>query len=150
MTVSVSSKPCELGWPNEITPYNREETLYDYSCSVTERQHDLGNDIYFIEESSLYNPKTYMGIRNDKFTVYVTHTSYDKLLYTMFDETDVLAQAMEALMSMGFEVKMPDPKDIDGAGFRRYYGKLPAGAQRRWNRLWYAQKRETEKEKDYA
>ena len=150
MTVSVRSKPCELGWPNEISSYDTGTGLYDYSCSVTERQQDLGNEIYFVEETSLFNPKTYMSIENDKFSVYVTHTSYDKLVYAMFEETDVLAQSMEALMSMGFEVKMPDPRGIDGAGFRSYHDKLPAGAKRRWNRLWQAQKRETEKEYETA
>ena len=123
------------------------EPLSDLSCSVTERQQDLGNEIFFAEESSLFNPKTSMHISNGKFSVDVTHTSYDKLVYAMFDQTDVLAQAVNELMSMGFEVKMPNPKDQDSADFREYHRKLPAGAQRRWNLLWYAQKREAEKEK---
>jgi len=146
MTVSVRTKPCELGWPNAITPHDMEETLYDYSCSVTERREDSGNKIFFTEETSPFNPKTTMYIINDKFTVDVNYTSYEKLVYAMFDETDVLAQAAGVLMGMGFEVKMPDPKDPDGEVFKRYHGNLPAGAQRRWDRLWYAQERETEKE----
>lgn len=146
MTVSVRSEPCELGWPNAIAAYDRAETLYDYSCSVTERRQDSGNEIFFVEDTGLRNPNTTMYIKNDKFTVDVNYTSYTNLVYAMFDQTDVLAQAVNELMSMGFEVKMPNPKDQDSADFREYHRKLPAGAQRRWNLLWYAQKREAEKE----
>ena len=94
MTVSVRTKPCELGWTNAITPYDMEETVYDYACSVTDRRQDAGNQIFYAEEASLSPTKTTMYTSNDKVPDDVEYTLYDERAHDVVCTANCLVRSV--------------------------------------------------------
>ena len=144
MTIHVSSKPCRTGWRNDIQDYDKEEGLYRFASSVTERIQDGGNEITCSEDGSIFRYTNEIRIRNEKFSIYITHSTYNKLVTAMINETDLLVDAVKCLSDLGFDIKLPNLDAPESSIFKGYYKDLPSGAKQEWKHLFRKKQREME------
>jgi len=142
MTISMTTREIrshELDFENA---YGEKRLYY----SMTERNGE-GNTITVSEEdSNPYNRRYSIDIENRHFTVYVNHTSFDKLMMELVDNSDHLSKVVRTLQYMGFKIEMPDPQGSCNDSFRRFLKGLPLGARGDWDSLWREQKNSKEKE----
>ena len=142
MTVSMTTREIKP-WERDLERRFGESRL---SFDVTERPGE-GNTIYCHEEGgNPYNMSYYMSIKNKDFDVRITHRSYRNMVSEMVDNTDHVSQTVRMLKNMGFKIEIPDPKADGSYSFNRFVKGLPRHAKSDWNRLWYEQKHEKEKE----
>jgi len=144
MTIHVSSKPCRTGWRNDIQDYDKEKGLYRFASSVTERIQDGGNEITCGEYGSIFRYTNEISIRNEKFSIDITHSTYNKLVTAMMNETDLLVDAVKCLSDLGFDIKLPNLDAPESSIFKGYYKDLPQGAKEEWRHLFRKKQRELE------
>lgn len=143
MTIHVSTKSCRIGGYNDIQECYKEEGLYRFVSSMTERVNDGGNEITCGEDGSIFSYTNEIRIRNEKFSIYITHSTYNKLVTAMVNETDLLVDAVKCLSELGFDIKLPN-LDPPETAFKDYYKGLPQGAKQEWRRLFRRNKKEVE------
>jgi len=139
MTISMTTREI---WPSELdfeNPYGEKRLYY----SMTERNGE-GNTITASEEdSNPYNKRYSVRIENRHFTVFVNHTSFDKLMSELVYNTDHLSTVVRTLQQMGFKVEMPNPQDPGNDYFKWFLKELPSGARAAWDSLWRQQNKIT-------
>ena len=144
MTIHVSSKSCRIGGRNDIQECYKEDGLYRFRSSMTERISDGGNEITCSEDGSIFRYTNEIRIRNEKFSIYITHSTYNKLVTAMINETDLLVDAVKCLSDLGFDIKLPNIDAPESSIFKGYYKDLPPGAKQEWKRLFRKKQREME------